>query len=316
MTAGIPARRIRYVLLALMAAVPVLIATLALGLHHPRVRFFAHPEGSAGRAGTLRAYAAGIQAQPIEGLQRNASGLTYSTASGTLFTVINRPAMLAELSTDGRLLRRIALPGLSDPEGITHVAGDMFLVSSESDQALYWLRVAPHAGAVRIVHVSRPALGFTSWHNLGLEGISWDEARRTLLLVNEQFPKRVLRIRGLEPEAPGPDAAVVVQAWRPRGWLGVPGLDLASVTTRGDAGNLLLLSEASALVSEYSAGGDLLGVLPLWAGHHGLAATVPQPEGIAVGPDDAIYVISEPNLFYRFVPATGPGLQGTIPAPG
>jgi uncharacterized protein YjiK len=33
---------------------------------------------------------------------------------------------------------------------------------------------------------------------------------------------------------------------------------------------------------------------------HGLSRRVPQAEGLAVGPDGAIYVLSEPNLFYRF----------------
>jgi len=41
-------------------------------------------------------------------------------------------------------------------------------------------------------------------------------------------------------------------------------------------------------------------MMPLWRGFHGLQRKVPQPEGLAVGPNGAIYVLSEPNLFYRF----------------
>ena len=53
-------------------------------------------------------------------------------------------------------------------------------------------------------------------------------------------------------------------------------------------------------MAEYTRNGRLVGLMPLWAGRHGLVQTVPQPEGITVGSDGAIYVVSEPNLFYRF----------------
>ena len=65
-------------------------------------------------------------------------------------------------------------------------------------------------------------------------------------------------------------------------------------------GHLLLLSDESALVVEYAADGQPISMMPLWRGLHGLRRKVPQPEGLAVGPDGAIYVLSEPNLFYRF----------------
>jgi len=33
-----------------------------------------------------------------------------------------------------------------------------------------------------------------------------------------------------------------------------------------------------------------------------LEKTVPQAEGIAIGPDREVYIMSEPNLFYVFRP--------------
>ena len=84
--------------------------------------------GTAGGTPTLNlaSYRVGIEGLPIPGLDDNTSGLTFSPATGTLFTAINRPAELAELSPDGQLLRRIPLTGASDVEGITHVEGDRF----------------------------------------------------------------------------------------------------------------------------------------------------------------------------------------------
>ena len=66
------------------------------------------------------------------------------------------------------------------------------------------------------------------------------------------------------------------------------------------SGNFLLLSEEAAVLTEYSRSGEILSLLPLWRGRHGLARKVPQPEGVTLGPDGALYLVSEPNLFYRF----------------
>ncbi len=46
--------------------------------------------------------------------------------------------------------------------------------------------------------------------------------------------------------------------------------------------------------------GKAISTLSLEAGDHGLEADVPQAEGIAMGPDGTIYLVSEPNLFYVF----------------
>lgn len=60
-------------------------------------------------------YRVAVEGLPIQGLTRNASGLTFNTETGTLFTVINRPPQIAELDTEGRLLRVIGLEGVKDP---------------------------------------------------------------------------------------------------------------------------------------------------------------------------------------------------------
>lgn len=54
-------------------------------------------------------YRVTIEAKEIVGIAKNASGLTYNKETGTLFSVINSPPEIVELSTDGYLLRRIQL---------------------------------------------------------------------------------------------------------------------------------------------------------------------------------------------------------------
>ena len=65
---------------------------------------------------------------------------------------------------------------------------------------------------------------------------------------------------------------------------------------------MLLLSDESRLVVELDAQRRPSGMLLLRGGWHGLKANVPQAEGIAVGSRGEIFLVSEPNLFYRFDP--------------
>ena len=272
-------------MLGLLVAVVVwYLNLLPLALHWAIQR----PQGLAG-------YRVSVEARPIEGLSDNVSGLTFNHRTGTLWAVINRPPQVAEISPEGRLLRRMPLPGLRDPEGITHVEGDLYVIADEASHLLHPVRIGAGAAGVKEVGWDALPMPLQRWDNLGLEGVSWDERRQRLWVVNEKWPRRVSHVEGL----PG-DAHARVSDWRHSSV--VEGLlsDLSSLTTDPDTGNLLVLSDESALVLEVASDGRWLGVLPLWRGVGGLSRKVPQAEGLAMGPDRALYIVSEPNLFYRF----------------
>jgi len=76
--------------------------------------------------------------------------------------------------------------------------------------------------------------------------------------------------------------------------------DLSSLQYDEQTGHLLALSDESRLVIELDGDGQPLSSLSLRAGRHGLEHDVPQAEGIAMGPDGTLYLVSEPNLFYLF----------------
>ena len=229
-------------------------------------------------------------AQALPTIARNLSGLTYSRDTGSLFAVINRPAGLAEISTSGEVLRLFPhIAGLRDIEGIAHVQGDVFAVVEEASNRVRWLQV-PAQGAPRLL--ARPPLQLpeANFTNLGLEGLAWDAASRRLLLVQELWPTRVLSV--------GEDGVAQASAIETEGHLEAS--DLSSIERDPRSGHVLLLSDESATVYEHAATGELLARLPLQAGQHGLSSTVPQAEGMALDDQGRLYIVSEPNLFYRF----------------
>jgi uncharacterized protein YjiK len=245
-------------------------------------------------------YRVTAEAKPIEGLTENTSGLTYNSATGTLFTAINDPPKLAELTTDGRLLRRIPLTGAKDVEGITHVEGDRFIIVDEGKSRLNWVTITPETRSIDLEGTPFVTLDLGTLSNLGFEGISWDQRKQELVVVQEMLPVRVYVVDGLERAVQGQGLGIALREWQPNNWAGHGVSDLSSVTVHDPTGNMILLSHMSSLLIEYDADGAPLSLLSLWAGRHGLRAAVPQAEGVAIGPSGEVFIVSEPNLFYRF----------------
>ena len=78
----------------------------------------------------------------ITGLEDNASGITYSPHSNTLFMVVNNPEKIYELSLSGHMLRIIFLSGFDDTEGIAHIEGDRFVILEERRSTLSLVNIA------------------------------------------------------------------------------------------------------------------------------------------------------------------------------
>ena len=125
--------------------------------------------------------------RPIQGLTRNASGLTFNTETGTLFTVINRPAQIAELTTDGRLLRVIPLDR-ANPRGVVEQAVQLIglpeaeltlahatvaCATAPKSNAVYRAIAAAKAGAAEVVACDLDPLALAaSRANAALNGVT------------------------------------------------------------------------------------------------------------------------------------------------
>ena len=168
-----------------------------------------------------------IDALPVVADLANLSGLTFDPERRTLFAITNSHPEIIELSLDGRVLRRIPVVGLEDPEAIEYLAPSLYVVADDPMR---------------------------------------DDA--------------------------------------------LPLKDLSSLHFDAASGHLMALSDESRQIVELDRQGRPVSRLILRGGRHGLQASVPQAEGMAMDDQGRLYVVSEPNLFYRFARPHSAGSEG------
>lgn len=256
------------------------------------------------QAGALQLgdYRVDIEGREIIGLDDDLSALTYNSESKTLFAVINGEPLLVELSLEGELLRKVRVNGVEDMEGLTHVAGNRYVVAEERTQRLLVLDVPQDAQEIDVTGVPSLTIGLELNGNKGFEGLSWDDRKKRLLVVKERDPMRVLSVTGFVDARGDEPMAVQIQELESPSSQQLFMYDLSSLGMHDETGHLLLLSDESHMVVEYDETGEPLSLLGLWRGMSGLQHTVPQAEGLAMDEQQRLYLVSEPNLFYRFVP--------------
>lgn len=253
----------------------------------------------------------------IQGVHRDASGITYSAETGTLFGVVNSTSTIFEIDRKGHLLRLIPTTGFADVEDIAFLEKDRFALVEERRGTVCLVRIGKDTRGLCRSDASVVAVDigeFGPLGNHGLEGLGYDAARRLLYLVKEKKPRVIIAMRVPSPAGPGggaaAEAANAAKGSKPL-WdiekqnFGLS--DLSGVYHHARTDHLLILSDASQCVLETSRTGRVVSRLSLRKGSAGLDRSIPQAEGITMDDEGTLYIVSEPDLFYVFKPAHPPG---------
>lgn len=246
----------------------------------------------------LPEYRVRIDAKAVPGVGDNLSGLTYDERRDQLWAVLNNPEELLALSKDGELLARYPLSGFSDVEGITYLGDNLLLLAEERNQALVVVEVPEQRGALFREDYRTLTLGIEAGDNQGFEGVGYDRDGDRLFVVKEHSPRKLYEIRGLKASIEGDFNLEVIdrEAWIEN----VFAIDLSSVHYDEQTGHLALLSDESKVLMELDGQGKLISFRSLLGGFAGLQDSVPQGEGMTLDDRGNLYLVSEPNLFYRF----------------
>ncbi|RMS17667.1 DNA-binding protein [Pseudomonas savastanoi] len=247
----------------------------------------------------LDQYRVVTEAQVIDGLQDDVSGLSYDPDRKSLFTVTNQNPELVELSLDGRVLRRIPLVGFGDAEAVEYISPGTYVISDERRLRLIQIHVDDNTKSLDAAQAEQLTLGITASGNKGYEGLAYDSVGKRLFVARERDPVQIIEVRGFprtNSEAPG-NLQVISNSKRD-GRLSVR--DLSSLQFDETSGHLLALSDESKRILELDTSGHPIGSGSLAKGAMGLSKDVPQAEGMAMDGEGALYLVSEPNLFYVF----------------
>jgi uncharacterized protein YjiK len=221
------------------------------------------------------------------------SGLTWSAATGTLFTVTGQNPQLVEFSPGGVVLRRITLSGFSDPEAVEALDDGRLGIVDERRRLVAVFRLAPGVERLDLDDLATYDLGFDGAGNKGFEGLAWNPHTRRMLLAKERDPQGLFEL-----PFPGEDGAAGVLEALPDQPLLVR--DISSVTIDPRTGHTLMLSDESRLLVELDLLGRPRSFISLLGGLNGLVEGIDQAEGVAMDERGNIYVVAEPNLLYVF----------------
>lgn len=238
-------------------------------------------------------YRAVIDAKVLPGMEKDeASDLTYNPQTKTLFSVMGKNPFLVELSLQGDVLRKMPLVGWGNPEGVAALENGLLAIVDERQHLLTIVKVDASTRELNIADFPKYDLGPSKDQNKAFEAIAWNPRKQQLLLGEERPPALFTW---------SSDGSQVLKGDKQK--LASDELDLRNLSALGidpRTGHTLVLSADSHLLLELDEAGEQVSFMTLLGGFNGLKSTIPRAEGVAMDDAGVLYMVSEPNLFYRF----------------
>ncbi|MHC8341614.1 SdiA-regulated domain-containing protein [Pseudomonas sp. HLT2-19-2] len=238
-------------------------------------------------------YRAVIDAKMLPGMEKDeASDLAYDPQSKTLFSVMGKNPFLVELTLQGDVLRKMPLVGWSNPEGVTVMGNGLLAIVDERQHMLSIVKVDADTRELNIAHFPKYDLGPSKDQNKAFEAIVWD-SRNQQMLLGEERPPALFTWKSNDGQTLTGDKQQFANDD-----LDIRNLSALAIDPR--TGHTLVLSADSHLLLELDEKGEQVSFMTLLGGFNGLKKTIPRAEGVTMDDVGTLYIVSEPNLFYRF----------------
>ncbi len=254
------------------------------------------PQASKHNALWLPHYEVDVEAMVIKGVDGNLSGITFNSDSGSFWVIINQPQQLIELDKDLKPLRLIELENFADTEAIAYAGNSTYIIADERDQSIVVAPINQATQSLNKDELHHLTINIDGNSNKGLEGVTVDYEKQTIYAVRERDPMRLISVKGILDKKPG------INVEFPPG-IDVGDLymdDLSGLHFDSGTGHLLILSDESKMLAEVDLQGNKISYMDLDVGFNNLKYAIPQAEGVTLDADNNLYIISEPNLIYRF----------------
>ncbi|MGX1083820.1 SdiA-regulated domain-containing protein [Pseudomonas sp. AP3_22 TE3818] len=237
-------------------------------------------------------YRAVIDAKPLPGMEKDeASDVAYDPQTKTLFSVMGKNPFLVELNLQGDVLRKMPLVGWSNPEGVTVLGDGRLAIVDEREHLIAIVKVDADTRELNIADFTKYDLGPSKDQNKAFEAVTWDPGNQQLVL-GEERPPALFTWKGDGKVLTGDKLKLASHALDMR--------NLSALAIDPRTGHMLALSADSHLLLELDKNGEQVSFITLLRGFNGLKNTIPRAEGVTMDEAGTLYMVSEPNLFYRF----------------